>query len=118
MPCDTQWSTGQTLQERKVEIRDTVDVLAKMLAAGRVKATVGKAGGIAFTDAATGQAVDLLQRRGITDACAYRRIMATGGALARHMIAKAEAAAGRTVDRATLATGLHSHDGGRSWGRD
>ena len=54
-------------------------------------------------------------RAGVTDSCAYRRIMATGGALARQAIAKAEAAAGRTVNKQAVAQGYHSHDGGRSW---
>jgi hypothetical protein len=52
------------------------------------------------------------ERDGVTDACIYRRIMATGSALPRHMIAKAEQVAGR---RQVVGQGVHSHDGGASW---
>ncbi len=33
-------------------------------------------------------------------------------------LAKAEAQAGRTVDKQAVASGLHSHDGGKTWGKD
>jgi len=46
----------------------------------------------------------------------YRRLMATGSALAKAKIAAAEALAGRAVSRQALANGVHSHDGGRTWG--
>ena len=55
-------------------------------------------------------------RSGVTDACAYRRIMATGSALARQEILRAEQLAGRTVNRQVVAAGVHSHDGGATWG--
>jgi hypothetical protein len=51
----------------------------------------------------------------VTDACAMRRIMASGSMAARMAIMKAEQKAGRTVDRKALAQGIHSHDGGRTW---
>jgi hypothetical protein len=35
---------------------------------------------------------------------------------ARATEARAEAIAGRTVDARTIAAGVHSHDGGRTWG--
>jgi hypothetical protein len=41
--------------------------------------------------------------------------MATGSALAKQAIARAEQLAGRTVDRAALTAGHHSHDGGKTW---
>jgi hypothetical protein len=51
----------------------------------------------------------------VTDACAYRRIMATNSALARAAIARAEQLSGRSVDKAAVAHGMHSHDGGVTW---
>ena len=47
----------------------------------------------------------------VTDACAYRRLMATGPALAKAAIARAEQMAGRSVDKMAVAHGHHTHDG-------
>jgi hypothetical protein len=44
--------------------------------------------------------------------------MASGFALAKLAIMKAEQLAGRTVDRKVVAQGTHSHDGGRTWHKD
>lgn len=109
MPCDTKLKPQQTIQQRAVEVRRAVERLAKDLAAGRVRAKVGPQGAIAF------EGWGVLERDGVTDACAYRRLMVTGSALAKAAVAKAEQLAGRTVDRKALAAGHHSHDGGRTW---
>jgi hypothetical protein len=104
MPCDT-WRAAptQTLTERKKQIVETVEDLARKLARGQAKAIVGPQGAIAF-EGWTG-------KNGVTDACALRRIMATGGALARMAITKAEDAAGRKLDMKVVASGVHAHGG-------
>lgn len=109
MPCDTRLKPKQTIQERAKEVRDAVQRLAEAIAAGRVQAKVGPQGAITFVG------WDATSRDGITDACAYRRIMATGSALARMHIARAEQLAGRGVDRRVVGIGTHSHDGGKTW---
>jgi hypothetical protein len=109
MPCDTQTKKNQTLSERKTEVRATVEVLSKALAAGTVKAVIGAQGAIAFAGL-TDQ-----QRNGVTDACLYRRIMASGSAMARARIAQAERLAGRSVSKQIIGQGIHSHDNGASW---
>jgi len=109
VPCDTQLKPKQTIQERATEVRQAVERLQAALAAGRVKVTIGPQGAIAFTN------WDTTSRDGITDACAYRRIMATGSAMSRMLIAKAEQMAGRTVSKQAIAQGAHSHDNGRTW---
>jgi hypothetical protein len=109
MPCDTRLKPKQTLQQRAEEVRRAVARLSDALASGRVKARVGPQGAIAFegfTDA---------ERDGVTDACAYRRLMVTGSALAKAAIARAEQIAGRSIDRRVLTHGAHSHDGGHTW---
>jgi hypothetical protein len=108
MPCDT-WRAApqQTLTERKKQIVETVEDLARKLARGQAKAIVGPQGAVAFEGWSN--------RVGVTDSCAVRRIMATGGALARMAIQKAEMAAGRTIDKKALAHGWHSHDAGKTW---
>ncbi len=108
MACDTQYTKpNQTITERKEEIRATMVQLSADLAAGRVKVTVGPQGAVAFAG--------WTERKAITDACAYRRIMATGSPLAKAKIQAAEALSGRTVNKQTVAAGVHSHDGGRTW---
>ena len=110
MVCDTKWSfAGQTLTQRKAEVKTAIEKLAAKLANGTVKAKVGPQGAITFVGWLEGD------RSRVTDACAYRRILATGSAAAKLALAKAEQAAGRTVDRKMVATGHHSHDGGKTW---
>ena len=114
VPCDTQSLAGQTLTERKIEVREAVERLAKALATGRAKAVVGPQGAVTFT----GEGASVLGDARVTDACCYRRVMSTGSALARAAIAKAEMMAGRKVDRQVVAQGFHSHDSGGTWNRD
>ena len=109
MPCDRKLKKGQTIAERAAELRKRGQQVDRLLAAGRVSAKVGGQGGITFI----GIPEDV--RDGMTDACVYRAIMARGSHQAKMAIIKAERLAGRTVDKAVVASGLHSHDGGASW---
>ena len=109
MPCDTRLKSGQSISQRKDEVRRVVAALDQFLTRGYVKAKVGPQGAIAFT----GFPED--ERNGVSDACAYRQLMATGSGLAKAAIARAEAMAGRTVDRKVVGIGAHSHDGGQTW---
>lgn len=109
MPCDTRLKARQTISQRAAEVKAATERLAQALAAGRVKVKVGPQGAIAFENWNNDE------RDGITDACAYRRIMATGTALAKMAIQRAEMMAGRTVDRQVVGHGVHSHDGGKTW---
>lgn len=109
MPCDTQRQRGQTEQERRAAIDRALVALEQSLSAGLVKLVVGRDGAVAFAD--WGPA----QRSGVTDVCAYRTLLARGSWALRQAQARAEAVAGRAVDRAKVAAGVHSHDGGGSW---
>lgn len=109
MACDTRLKPRQTIQQRASEVRKATEILDRLLMRRQVKVVVGPQGAITFTGWSE------QDRDSVTDACAYRRIMATGSALAKAEIARAEQLAGRTVDRKVLAGGTHSHDGGASW---
>ena len=111
MPCDTSRLPNQTLTQRKEEIVKAVDKLAAALAAGKVKPVIGAKGGIAFPGWAEGQTGR------VGDACAYRRLMSSGSALAKMAIERAETLAGRRVNRQAVAQGLHAHtqDGRTVW---
>jgi hypothetical protein len=110
LPCDTRARQGQTLDQRKAEVRTAIQALVTALASGQAKALISKAtGSIAFRGWPEGE-----QAR-VTDSCGYRLVMAGQSAQAKLAIARAEQLAGRTVDRAALTAGWHSHDQGTTW---
>lgn len=111
MACDTRTLPGQTLAQRKDEVRRALTRLESLLASRTVRPIIGPQGAVTFEGWTDGD------RGRVSDACAYRLLMSGGGSLAKAAIARAEAMAGRSVDRKTVATGLHSHDGGASWHR-
>lgn len=106
MPCDTALLKNQTLTERKVEIKKAVSRLDQLLAQKKIKPVIGPQGAIAFTGWTD------TDRARVTDGCAYRRIMATGSALAKAEIARAEQLAGRSVNKQVVAQGVHAHEHG------
>jgi hypothetical protein len=109
MPCDRTLKQGQSISQRADELRKAVDRLSQGLAQGRVTAKVGPQGAIAFIG------LSEAERDGMTDACAYRRLLVSGSALAKASIARAEQLAGRVVDKRVIGQGHHSHDGGNTW---
>lgn len=122
MPCDTiprkrgsrrrngtVREKDQTLSERKEEVRAVVKTLDGYLVRGLAKVVIGRQGAVAF------QGFPETEKDGVSDACAYRLLQVTGSSLAKAAIARAEAIAGRTVDRKVIAAGIHSHDSGASW---
>lgn len=109
MPCDTRLKPRQTIQQRAAEVKKVVEYADVLLRENKLKVRVDRTtGAIAFD-------LSDSERDGVTDACMYRRIMATGSSLAKAAIARAEQVAGRQVNRQALTAGVHSHDGGRTW---
>lgn len=109
MPCETKLKKDQTITERKAEILATVAAVQAGLVAGKILPIIGPQGALTFAGLAAAD------RNDVTDACIYRRLMATGSGLARAQIAKAEQLAGRAVSATAVAVGAHSHDNGASW---
>lgn len=109
MPCDTRLKRNQTISERKIEILKATEKFVQGIKSGSVKVKVDPKGGIVFTG------ISDEDRDGLTDACAYRRVMASGSAMAIAAIARAEQMAGRSVDKQLVGQGYHSHDGGKTW---
>lgn len=109
MACDTTPRKGQTLTQRKEEVREVLARVARGLVTGKITAKVGPQGAIAFAGLLENE------RAGVTDACVYRLLMVTGSAQAKLALMKAEQLAGRSVSRQALAHGHHSHDGGHTW---
>lgn len=105
MPCDTRLKKGQTITQRKEEITQVVAKVQAGLVNGSIKVRLSPQGAIAF------DGISDADKSGVTDACAYRRIMATGSALAKAKIAAAEALLGRKINKEAIAAGWHSHGG-------
>lgn len=109
MACETMKAPNQTFAERIAEVRSVLGLVDRGLLKRKIKPVVGANGAITFTGLAAED------RRSVSDACIYRRIMATGSSLAKAEIARAEQLSGRSVNRQVLAAGVHSHDGGTTW---
>lgn len=103
MACDFRIPAGMTAPQRKKQIEEAVDRLNKALTVGEVKLKIGPTGGVAF--------VGNWQRDGISDVCAYRKLLAMGSPGLRTALVRAEALAGRKVDPRAIAAGEHTHDG-------
>lgn len=100
MACENMTVPGQSLSDRVREVKEAVRSLDEALRQRRVTINIGPQGAIAFEG--------WTNRARVTDGCAYRRLMATGTALARAEIAKAEQLSGRVVNSRA---GVHSHGG-------
>lgn len=105
MPCDSNPNLTP------VQKADQVSALARLergLALGTVTVKIGASGAIAFAG--------WKDNAGLADVCAYRRLTAGNSPALRRAIARAEVTSGRKVNAQAIAAGVHSHDGGRSWG--
>lgn len=113
MPCDTTSRYDeQPTAEREDEVNEALERLEKALTMGEVTVRLSPEGSVAFNG------WDAANRRGLSDLCAYRRLSSRGSSSLRFATARAEALAGRSVDENAVAAGVHSHDGGKTWGKD
>lgn len=110
MACEASRRRGQSLATRILEVKQIVKDVDSLIASKKIKVVVDKrTGAVAF------QGLDDTIRDGATDACIVRRLMSTGSSLTKMAILQAEQLAGRSIDKQTLAAGVHSHDGGTTW---
>ena len=107
MPCTTINLTDQVKHAQS----EALARLKRQLAAGTAQVVIGATGGIAFKNW-TGE------RGMLFDLCAYRKLLASNSPELRRAIARAECTSGRKVNQATIATGVHSHDGGVTWSKE
>ena len=115
MACETSLKPNQTLSERKDEVRKALLKFTEGLVSGRIKVKVGPQGAVTF------EGITATDRDGITDACAYRRVMAGSNTMAKLAIERAAKStdswndASRPINKQAIAAGYHSHDFGKSW---
>ena len=107
MPCDTVKELSDYQREQQQE---ALDRLEGMLNNGTVNVRVSANGAIAFNGWSE------QDRAGLYDLCAYRRLSAENSPELRAAVMRAEAMAGTKVNERTIAAGVHSHDGGKTWG--
>lgn len=106
MPCTTINMTDRV----KATQEQALERLRKALATGTASVVVGPNGGVAFRGWPG-------ERGMLFDLCAYRKLLASNSPELRRALAKAEAMSGQKVNQATIAAGVHSHDGGQTWGK-
>lgn len=115
MPCDStprrSKRTGKALtpEERKVEVKASLKSLEMQLSSGKVTLKIGPTGAIVFWG------WEGEDRASVTDVCAYRTLAASNSWALRQAVAKAEAMSGKKVNVQAVASGVHSHDGGKTW---
>ena len=110
MPCESMQKPGQTVASRKAEVEVARARLEASLQSGRVAVGISPQGAVVF------KSWNAVERDGVTDVCAYRTLTGKNSWPLRQAIARAEMASGRKVNAQAVAAGLHSHDGGKSWG--
>jgi hypothetical protein len=103
MPCMTRPNLTPI---EKLNQQAAIKRLAAAIAAGTVKVVVGKAGSIAFSG--------WKDNAGVSDLCAYRSL--ANSPEMRRAVMRAEAMSGNRVTMSALIAGVHSHDGGQTWG--
>lgn len=109
MPCDSRPESQTEVGQRKM--REALERLrAALVEGGSVSVVIGASGAIAFRGWEEGQ------REGMTDACAYRKLLAMNSPELRRAVMRAETIYGRKVNQQAIAQGVHSHDGGHTWG--
>ena len=106
MPCTSQPNLTPT---QKQLMDQAIARLNAALGNGQASVVVGASGSIAFKG--------WNEREAVTDLCAYRALASRNSPELRKAIMRAEAMAGRKVDARAVAAGVHSHDGGHSWGQ-
>lgn len=103
MACFTVNVGAESIRRRE----SAVEKLKSLLGNGSVTVVIGKDGALAFNGWKS------QDRDDVTDVCAYRRIAQSPEM--KRAIAKAEVLSGRKVNERAIASGMHSHDGGKTW---
>ncbi len=104
MPCEAQATTPTAKQEQK----RALERLAVALGMGEVSVVIGAQGSISFRN--------WTDKGGVADLCAYRRLLASNSPELRRAVMRAETMSGRKVNAQAISAGVHSHDGGATWG--
>jgi hypothetical protein len=105
MPCVTQ---PNLTERQRNTMKDAIARLDAALGARAASVVISPTGALAFRG--------WKDSSGVSDLCAYRALLASNSPSLRAAIARAEAISGRRLDARAVAAGVHSHDGGKTWG--
>lgn len=106
MVCELRLKAAQTAEQRTREIRETLARLEQQLQKGTARLVIGANGAAAITG--------WTDRNDVSDVCAIRALTAAKSFALSRAVAQAEAG-GRKLSLAAVNSGLHSHDGGKTW---
>jgi hypothetical protein len=109
MACMTALSQGQSLAQRMTQVEQALKRLEQYIQTGTVRIGIGTNGALVFNG--------WNDRDGISDVCAFRSLTATNSWVLRQAVLRAEGMSGRKVNPKAVAAGVHSHDGGKTWGQ-
>ena len=104
VPC---YTIDMTPENERLQGK-ALERLRKALSSGTATVVINRQGAVAFKG---WEAEGLL-----FDLCAYRKLKASNSPELRRAVMRAEALAGRKVDDRAVNSGVHSHDGGQTWG--
>lgn len=104
MPCTSQRS------QKPDEVREALKRLERLLGGGGVALRIGANGAIYFDGWMPSD------RKGFSDVCAFMELRTQGSFELQQAIQRAEIMAGRQIDMQQIAAGVHTHDGGKTWG--
>ena len=104
MPCTSQANLSADQARR---MSDAIKRLEMALGNNSASLVIGAAGSIAFKG--------WNDKEGVSDLCAYRALASSNSPALRRAVMRAEAL-GTKINPRAIAAGMHSHDGGQSWG--
>ena len=105
MPCISQPNRTPAVI---VAQESAIERLNRALGENSAQLVIGAGGSIAFKG--------WRDNAGVSDLCAYRALAARHSPTLRRAVMRAEAMSGRKLDARAVAAGVHSHDGGTTWG--
>ena len=111
MACDTVLKPRQTAQDRAREVKAALDKIQAGLQANSIQVVIGANGAVTFKNWGT------VDRDGLSDVCAFRKLSAQGSWALKQAVARAETLQGRKVNHSMIVAGVHSHDGGSTWNK-
>jgi len=108
MVCDS-LQPKETPEQRRKRIDAALKSLVAGLLTNKVKVKLGPKGEVAFDGWAT------TDRGKLTDACTYRMMSVRFSDVLARAVAAAELQSGRKLSPLAVNSGVHSHDGGKTW---
>lgn len=102
----------ESAEQREARLKKYQEDLTRLevaLLSGSVTVAIGDEGSIAFQG--------WEGSRDLSDTCAFHHLEMRNSFALHQAIEMAESLSGKKISKEAIASGLHSHDGGKTWGR-